>query len=297
MRLANRPLTPLLVNLSLSESTDSEAMGFPASEMNRTLLRLVATFLGQGARLVFGHDWRDDGVMESVFTYVERYRPTTIDLRDKPLLINLLAWPDKTRLTSEERRRLQPTLRVETRRVPASLRARAREHKAYYPAIRALALTDLRVRLTEISDARICLGGRMQDYQGRCPGIVEEALLSIRAQKPLYLIGFLGGATRVVIDALQGNKNSKVLIPAPPPQDLEVLRWLRTLPLPYSGYDALSSEEVWESFSQFGVHGLSRVNNLSPSENKRLFDVETVDEAIELILLGIHRTWKRRGRS
>src|SRR5258707_5180721 len=101
MSIVNRPLSPLLVNLSLSESADSEGLGFPASELHRTLLRLVAMLLGQGARLSLGHDWRDDGVMESVSSYVQRYRPTIGQLKNAPLITNLLPWPDSSHVSPQ----------------------------------------------------------------------------------------------------------------------------------------------------------------------------------------------------
>ena len=43
---------------------------------------------------------------------------------------------------------------------------------------------------------RVCLGGRTEDYQGREPGVMEEARLALTYRKPLYLMGGFGGATR-----------------------------------------------------------------------------------------------------
>jgi len=47
-------------------------------------------------------------------------------------------------------------------------------------------------------------GGRTSGAAGRYPGVIEEAFLALRASKPLYLAGILGGATRQVIDAIEG---------------------------------------------------------------------------------------------
>ena len=41
--------------------------------------------------------------------------------------------------------------------------------------------------------ARIVLGGRVAGYKGRMPGIAEEALLSLQAQQPVFLLGGFGG--------------------------------------------------------------------------------------------------------
>src|SRR4051812_3557179 len=40
--------------------------------------------------------------------------------------------------------------------------------------------------------------GRRRGYEGRMPGVWEEALMAIKAGMPLYLAGLLGGATQLV---------------------------------------------------------------------------------------------------
>jgi hypothetical protein len=99
------------VGISISESENVENFGFSTAEINRTVIRLVSAVLGQGASLCFGHDWRDDGVMESVHAYAQRYQDPAHD-RDVPLL-NVLPWPDKPKLSTMQRQRLRATLRVE----------------------------------------------------------------------------------------------------------------------------------------------------------------------------------------
>ena len=46
--------------------------------------------------------------------------------------------------------------------------------------------------------------GEAKWYSSRIPGVVEEALLSLKAGQPLYLLGGFGGAARLVIDLLKG---------------------------------------------------------------------------------------------
>lgn len=43
---------------------------------------------------------------------------------------------------------------------------------------------------------RICLGGKLEGYEGKEPGIVEEARFALEFNKPLYLLGGFGGAAR-----------------------------------------------------------------------------------------------------
>jgi hypothetical protein len=263
----SRPLENVVVNLSLSESADSEGLGFPASELQRTFIRMVAGILGQGGRILLGHDWRDDGLMESVTTFVERYRPTSGELKNGPLVTNLLPWPDKSRLNLYEQRALLPSLKIRRLGRP-TLRSDTLTSANSTKALRQESLSRLRVRLTNLSDARLCVGGRMTEYQGRYPGVIEEAICSLNAAKPVYVFGFLGGASRVVIDALQGDMPKVARGVPPSPKDLA------------SAIDKLRN---------VGVAGVAKANHLSVAENRKLFAAETIDEAFDLVLIGIRR--------
>src|SRR5438128_3043166 len=64
-------------------------------------------------------------------------------------------------------------------------------------------MTLMRERITEKAVSRLCIGGRIEGYQGRLPGLLEEPLLSLRAKKPLFLVGALGGCTELAIDLLE----------------------------------------------------------------------------------------------
>ena len=68
-------------------------------------------------------------------------------------------------------------------------------------------LTLMRKQVTEGVQARVVIGGKMANYFGLYPGVVEEAWVSILAKQPLYLVGAFGGASRAVIDALAGDSS------------------------------------------------------------------------------------------
>lgn len=73
----------------------------------------------------------------------------------------------------------------------------ARDAAAYPPitdrAMKARGLTHLRRHLTEGGCARLLIGGQRKDYTGDMPGLLEEALMSLRSQQPVCLAG---GSTR-----------------------------------------------------------------------------------------------------
>ena len=62
----------------------------------------------------------------------------------------------------------------------------------------------MREKVTDETDARVVLGGRMTGFSGLMPGIVEEVLLATRKRQPLYVAGGFGGAAHVVALAFDG---------------------------------------------------------------------------------------------
>jgi hypothetical protein len=291
MTAHKRQLAGVRVGLSISDGEDSSAMGFPISEVNRTVLRIVAALLGQGAKLGFGQDWRDDGVMESVHAFAERFHLVARGEQEEPPLWNLVAWPDRPSLSQVDRERLKHTLRIDSAGLPPSLSHLIAANHAPPLAkyLRARGLTHLRRKLTGLCDVRICLGGRTTNYAGRYPGILEEAYFAVEAKQPLFLVGLLGGATRKLISVLTDNarelafsrnENIENLFQAPPtreerPENPEDLR--------------CSVENLLGIFSKLGIEGLSRLNWLSTAENIRLFYTQATEEAIDLVLTGIGR--------
>jgi hypothetical protein len=302
--LRQRPLVGLAVGLSISESEDSRRRGFPSEQVNHVTVHVTRALLGQGATTVFGHDWREDGVMDAIHTVAREMQPVREDPASaskegqppiEPLLQNVLPWPDPFSLPEGVRKELECSLRIERAGLPKSLiefehlsPERARQ-ESDYDYLRARALTHLRRRLEEQTTARICIGGRQQKSQGRYPGVIEEALLSLSARRPLFLVGMLGGATGRLIDAVKGEQFQ-------PPWFEEASMAARYHTFPYKAestgdipedLEVLHPRLVWDRFADRGVKGLSAANGLTPDENLELFETPAIDRAIRLILRGL----------
>lgn len=294
-----RPLTGCVVNLSVSESSDSEQRGFPTWQVNRVTLQLVSALFGQGAGILFGHDWREDGVMEAIYGFARQVQSpippapgNTIEA--EPMLRNLLPWPDNPHLAEHDLERLSATLRVESAGLPAEiegfdLEARAEPGGALYRYVRARGLTHLRHRLDDASHGRLCLGGRTSGSSGRYPGVIEEALLALRANKPLYLAAFLGGATEQVVAAIEGKDMASDFCPPAPTDALYA-----TPPAPEhdqaTSLDRLVDRAaIWEEFRSAGRNRLVEFNGLTLEENDELLHTSVIDRIIELVLIGLSR--------
>lgn len=306
MSTVQRPLAGCVVNLSVSESDDSEDRGYPAWQVNRVTLQLVSALFGQGASLVFGHDWREDGVMEAVYGFARQVQPpiplSTKDAQNEaqPLLRNLLPWPDKPFLPERDLERLASTLRVESVGLPPELADFARDDALpnreddVYLYVRARALTSLRHRLNDLCDVRLCLGGRQTGAQGRYPGVVEEALLAIRGNKPLYLAGLIGGAAEQVIDAIEGKQMPDTFCAASPLTKLYSTPPVKETAAGTQSDRVFDREGVWKEFSEAGRGWLTHNNGLTPEENLALLHTSVVDQVIELVLTGLSRLYRER---
>lgn len=171
--ILGRPLSGTAVGLSISESQDSARLGFPPWQVNRVSIQVAAALMGQGVGVVFGHDWREDGVMEAVHALALRMQsaPSKEQTEASPLLRNILPWPDAPRLSEADREQLAPTLAVEQTGLPADvlklLRGNGGEQIQKYA--RARALTHLRRRLEELTDAACALGAGPADPKGDTP--------------------------------------------------------------------------------------------------------------------------------
>ena len=70
--------------------------------------------------MIFGHDWREDGVMEAVHGFALQMQPPvpltteTAQAEAQPFMRNLLPWPDVPRLSPDEQEQLSATLTVES---------------------------------------------------------------------------------------------------------------------------------------------------------------------------------------
>lgn len=76
------------------------------------------------------------------------------------------------------------------------------EIDALQPSRNAAALTDMRKQMARDCDARILVGGRVAGFSGSVPGLIEEALLTLVAQRPLLVLGGFGGISRDIAAAL-----------------------------------------------------------------------------------------------
>jgi hypothetical protein len=304
MTFADNPLTGLRVGISISESDDLAAHGFTPSGMNRLTVRFNDALLGEGATLAFGHDWREAGIMDAICSAALSSFGVPQPDAPRPLILNLIPWPDKTRVEEEILVRLNGILGIREAGLPDDLKGferRADEDPELKLYLRSRGLTHLRRQLTVRSRARVCIGGKEHRFQGRYPGILEEALLTLREGQAVYFVGLLGGAAEQIGRAvLYGQERPPSFGEAPfhatdgcPPL-AEIYRKMDRSPSGNPLADTnLDLEGAWRELQSIGAENLSKANGLYPQENRRLLESPHEEEAISLVLRGLRRLGRR----
>lgn len=263
------PLSQKAVAISISDSADMMALGLAAEHLRDAMTEVARHLLAMGARLVYGGDLRARGFTELLFELVARHRRDA-DVGDaRPAIVSYLAWPVHSGKPAQEIQSLAQDLKglaefhcLGQEGQDLALDALSPTGTAQLPTSDdwALGLTALRRVLTDASDARVVLGGHISGFKGRMPGIAEEALCSLSAGQPLYVLGGFGGCARDIAEELQLAAH----------RSTQVVSWAGR-----------------EQFS--GLDPTVLRNGLDIDENETLARTVHVDEAVALILRGLFR--------
>ena len=275
-QIAHRPRT---IGISISDSPDMRQFGLGDGHLRDAMTDVATHLLSSGDDLAYGGDLRDGGFTQVLFELAARYTSATgvfvsyhhedqEEVERLRRVVNYFAWPVHIQMTNDQLDSLadevgdfaEVTL-LDLEGEPMSMELR----KSIPPrepddVTWSGGLTAMRQTMRGRIDARILLGGRVEGYKGRMPGVAEEALLSLRSGQPVFLLGGFGGCARDIAETL-------TLVEAWP-----------------------GSREEWPGRSEFVNFGPESLNNgLSVEENQLLARTPYVDQALPLVLRGLHR--------
>jgi hypothetical protein len=299
----------LLVALSISEAEDLPRFGLRKPHLDEVFLDISRYLLIAGIRLAYGGNLGSTGYTVKLADLL--HNPTIEQLRGEPApggiqpaeLVAYIAWPtastpvDIARLNSgsalvDVRRCARPDGLDET--IDSAFIATPSVEILVNSAMRRFAwsrgLTIMRQQQTEDVAARVVVGGRLgltgDGYRGRMPGVLEEALLSIRAKRPVYLIGSFGGCARLIFDAMEGRIRPELhwdyQKAVPFSEELRLL--YQKQGKPWDEYDTIVDE-----LKTCGLAGLK--NGLTKEENQELATTRSPERIIELIFMGLQNCY------
>lgn len=289
-----RPLDGCIVGISTSETEELAALGFDAGELNRCVVRLSEALLAAGARLAFGHDWRPGGVMEAVAALAVRYFKVRRDEEGRALqggepIINRVPWPATPFLRqepgpagSDTRRKTEPMARLLEGIIDVQqMTPPGDPGDPNDPKAKARALKWMREDLAQLCDVRVCFGGRLTQFSGNVPGIIEEAIHSLTAGRPVFASAIFGGASRCVACGLGACGED-----LPPYREVAEFTKHGVTRSKLEGYSELvrhtpGAEEI-----------RSRIDAAwSREEHEALWSATSVERCTDLILRGIVKVW------
>lgn len=277
-----RPLEGVVIGISVSCGEDTGTFGVGEDEMNHLIVRLSDRLLTAGARLAFGHDWRPDGVMAAVARLAARYEPAGQISAESCRITNFVPWGNRPELPADLRQELEARgiLRIEEVGILPALAAQEKTRGRVW--LEAVALSLMRQRLANFCDARVCLGGKFEKFQGFCPGIVEEAWTSAAKGTPVYVSRLLGGASARLIQAARDGSWEGLI-------NADAFRQISEI-ADIAG-DGLPSVERLEAV--LASDALQQLSGLNEALWQRLTDARDIDVVGALVIAGL--TARRSG--
>ena len=305
-RLAKvRPLQGKQIALSMSESTDIRRFGFDEIHFEGAMLELTRYLLIKGGTLVYGGHLGSEGYTEKLTEIVRSHNELEgVDPVDR--IENYIGWPLPFDKTLKSKYKYVAKLRRIPRPegVDEQLHGDFVDNPEFFPGDTsakhryawARGMTAMRMAVTQDTVARLVLGGtfgatvktqpdgeRVESwYYSRIPGVLEEVMISLEKNQPIFILGAFGGVAALVIDLLEG-------------VDRAEMTWEYQKRAPFAeDMRAIYEErgEVWWDYPEMleflrnkGIAGLNTL--LSEEENRELFYTRDIMRMVELIVKGL----------
>jgi len=196
--VTERVLAGMRVGVSVSNSANLAQLGLAPEHVEDDLVEITRYLVAAGATVVYGGDLRANGSTELLLEVVARHQA-----RDdhSTRFESVLAWPVHMGMkfsqlveTAELFAPAGAMILLAENGDELSMLERGRLDDVAVPeAVWNPSLTAMRRTLASRCNARIAVGGATSGYKGDMPGIAEEVLLSIEADKPTFVTGALGG--------------------------------------------------------------------------------------------------------
>lgn len=275
------------IGISISETEDLSSLGFSLEHLEDAMVEFARHMLIQGSQLVYGGDLRKGGFTQILSELSYQYRDKS--QYKKQYVFNYSSYPIYLNFTNADELELKKN-RVKLVKVKPAESVKDVSDKFFAPDTIenktdwADSLTKMRMEMNDFSDARILLGGRTKGYSGAMPGLLEEALISLRSKKPTYLIGTYGGITEQVILALQKKDSPKISVHYQ--MDDKVYAEF------IDQFGKVSYEDTIKELNEYGLDSLAEYNGLTPEENMILFNTQNVPEMVFYVLKGLRKLIK-----
>ena len=207
------------IAISVSESADLARLGLDTFHLELAIAELTRAIVLAGGTVVYGGRI-DVGFTRIVREEAEQYGSDHVVFEHYVPYSEHVDIPHADLLAYAERLGAHSTVHlIDAQGATTPVSFANQPGFARGPVEPAVALTTARTLVAGVCDSRVIVGGRLSGYAGAMPGVVEEAVITVRDGKPLYVAGGFGGAAAFV-----GRRQAPDLyrwLPEGMPQDAE----------------------------------------------------------------------------
>jgi hypothetical protein len=287
-------LDGIRIAVSVSENEELEQLGLSKQHLKDIMIEVSRYLIANGGTLLYGGHLKNEGYTRLFAELSYQYK----FLNDTAFrFVNYFPFPNSTSLTIEIKadfveQQIEPVI-IE---IPEHLgkidisRHYDAENIIEDKFIYSECFSDMRNIMAQNSHARIVVGGKQSKFIGYMPGIVEEAYYSLKANKPVYIIGGFGGAAKSL---------SKVICGELPTELTNEFQYndetLQNFKKEYQEKASIPMDydKLIHFFKQFNLEVFSELNGLSIDENLVLFESQNIHEIVFLIMKGLKTLSKR----
>jgi hypothetical protein len=291
MLLRKHILKGKTIGISISESDNLSELGYGVPHLKDAVIEIARYILASGGKLAYGGDMRQGGFTELIFDLLAYYKADKT-LQPHERFYSYLAYPLSTLLTLEKQAELRQNVSFKKIEPPADLQI-ANTNEFLKPDTAAnlyvwtRCLTKMREEMEAECNARIFIGGRTKGFKGKCAGILEELLIAIEHDHPVYLVGAFGGITKDAIEALKGNEpdsfSNEYYF------DNEDYKKMFLLFNGKHPNNTIDYPKYLATLQQIGLNKIAEQNGLSVEDNLRLTTTPHISEVVYLIIKGLSK--------
>lgn len=274
------------IAISVSENEDLFKLGFTVQHLNDISVEIARYIIANDGIALYGGDLRQNG-FTSLFSELSKQY---VRLSEERLsFINYFVFPNSKSLTKEVRihftanqigiQEIDLPKYIDINLVKKYDILNNVEDRCTYSEC----FKQMRIQMAKDCIARILVGGKSSNYLGYVPGVIEEALLTLRENKPIYLVGGFGGATLHLINLIKGENVTELTNESQYNNDfLKSFQEFVKDKCEYSDFENLKAE-----FQKYDLNKLSELNKLSVEENEILFSSKNIHEIVFLLMKGL----------
>jgi len=286
------PVTQKKIGISISDPSVEEitTIGHTTAHMVQLSQDLARYLISRGAMISYGGDLRENGFTAFIFNealaYQSRMQTKEIQLH------NYISWPIYRRDTENIK-----NWKANYRSIAKMMEMPPADDvldlipsvENFLPPIHpqnlyvwGRSLTEMRRHMVEKCDVRICAGGKHTGYKGSMPGVLEEIIIALELQRPIFLLGGFGGVTASVCKAIQQKSIPKELTNDWQIENNAGYKELLEFSNSRNPQYAVNYDQMAEDLINAHLN-----NGLSVEENNKLFNTPFIDEALYLVFKGL----------